>query len=58
MELWLYVNFGRKPCPLSNSETLKDIFAKLGTNIKHDQIMFRDKEPSFDLEFLRNNAAL
>ena len=34
-----------KLCPLNNSEILWDIFAKLDTNIKHNQMMYRDEEP-------------
>ena len=31
--------------PLNNSETLCDIFLKLGTHIKQHQMMYRDKVP-------------
>ena len=31
-----------KPQPLNNSKTLLDIFLKLGTNIKHHQMICRD----------------
>ena len=33
-----------KSCPLNNSETHWDIFVKLDTNVKHDQMMCRDLE--------------
>ena len=32
-----YAPFEKFSCPLNNSKTHWDIFAKLGTNIKHDQ---------------------
>ena len=31
--------------PLNNSETVWDIFLKLGTNIKHHQMICRDEVP-------------
>ena len=37
MKLCPFVNFSM--CPLNNSETLGDIFLKLGTNIKGHQMM-------------------
>ena len=33
------VNFS---CPLHNSDTVQDIFMKLGTNINHHQMMYRE----------------
>ena len=35
----LSVNFS---CPLHNSDTVQDIFMKLGTNINHHQTMCRE----------------
>ena len=31
-------------CPLHNSDTIRDIFKKLGTNVNHHQVMCREKE--------------
>ena len=49
------VNF---PCPLHNSDSVQDIFMKLGTNINHHQTMCREQEPTLHLHFLRNYAPL
>ena len=32
-------------CPFYNSKTIRDISMKLGTLLKHDEMMFRAKEP-------------
>ena len=45
-------------CPLHNSDTVQDIFMKLGTNINHHQTMCREQEPTLHLHFLRNYAPL
>ena len=42
------VNFS---CPLLNSDTVKDIFMKLGTNINHHQTMCREQESTLHLHF-------
>ena len=42
---------GGKLCLLNNSETLRDISTRLGTNIKHHQTMFREQEPLLLLHF-------
>ena len=36
---------------MSNIKTIADIFTKLGTNIKHWQLMFREEKSSFTLIF-------
>ena len=45
-------------CPLRNSDTIEDIFMKLGTNIKHHQTMCREQESTLHLHFLRNCGPL
>ena len=49
------VNFS---CPLHNSDTIQDIFMKLGTNINHYQTMCREQEPLLHLHFLWNYGPL
>ena len=44
----LSVNFS---CPLHNSDTVQDIFMKLGTNINHHQTMCGEQEPTLHLHF-------
>ena len=46
--LWSYfplIIFHTISCPLYNSKTVRVISMKLGTLIKHDEIMCRAKEP-------------
>ena len=43
---------------ICNSETLRDTFAKLGTNIKHYQKMCTEQVLKLQLHFLRNYAPL
>ena len=45
-------------CPLHNSDTVQDIFMKLGTNINHHQTMCREQEPQLHLYFLPNYGPL
>ena len=45
--VYLYVHvFFNFSCPLRNSDTVQDIFMKLGTNINHHQTMCREQEPT------------
>ena len=45
-------------CLLHNSDTVQDIFLKLGTNINHHQTMCREQEPTLHLHFLQNFCTL
>ena len=45
--LCLSINFS---CLLHNSDTIQDIFMKLGTNVNHHQTMCREQEPAFFTE--------
>ena len=45
-------------CPLYNSKTVRDISMKLGTLIKHDEMMCRAKEPQLLLAYLWSNFPL
>ena len=45
-------------CSLHNSDTIQDIFMKLGTNINHHQPMCREQELILHLHFLQNNGPL
>ena len=38
-------------CPLHNSDTVQDIFMKVGTNIKHQQMICTEQEPKIHLHF-------
>ena len=49
MSVCLSVNFS---CPLNNSDTVQDIFMKLGININHHQMMCREQERTHHLHFL------
>ena len=49
------VNFS---CSLHNSDTVQDIFMKLGTNINHHQMMCREQESTLHLHFLQNYGPL
>ena len=49
------VNFS---CPFHNSDTVQDIFMKLGTNINHHQTMCRNKNRHSTYSFLRNYGLL
>ena len=49
------INFS---CPLHNSDSVKDVFMKLGTNINHHQTMCREQEMTLHLLFLRNYCLL
>ena len=51
----LSVNF---LCPLHNSDTLRDIFMKLGTSINHHQMICREQESTIHLHFLWNYGSL
>ena len=53
--VYLSVNFS---CPLHNSDTVQDIFMKLGRNINHHQMMCREQEATLHLHFLRNYGPL
>ena len=55
LSVHLSVNFS---CPLRNSDTIQDIFMKLGTNINHSQTKCREQEPTLHLHFLRNHGPL
>ena len=55
MSVCPFVNFS---CPLHNSDTVQDIFMKLGTNINHHQSMCREQEPTLHLHFLWNYGPL
>ena len=55
LSLCLSVNFS---CLLHNSETVQDIFMKLGTNVNQHQMMCREKVSNFHLLFLWNYAPL
>ena len=43
--------FDNFSCPLCYSDTVKDIFMKLGTNVNHHQTMCREQEPTLHLHF-------
>ena len=46
--LWSYsplITFHTILCPLFNSKTVRDVLMKLGTLIKHDEMMCHAKEP-------------
>ena len=45
-------------CPLHNSDTVQDIFMKLGSNVNHHQTMCREQEPTLNLHFSRNYGPL
>ena len=45
-------------CPLYNSKTVRDISMKLGTLIKHDEIMCRAKESQLLLAYFWSNFPL
>ena len=49
------VNFS---CPLCNSDTVQDIFLKLGINVNNHQIICRKQQTDTPSIFLRNNAPL
>ena len=38
-------------CPFHNSDTIPDIFMKLGTNVNHHQTMCREQDPKLHLHF-------
>ena len=46
--------FVRPSCLLRNSDTVQDVFMKLGTNVNHYQTMCKEQEPTLYLQFLRN----
>ena len=45
-------------CVHSITDTVQDIFIKLGTNINHHQTMCRKQEPTLHLHFLQNYGPL